>query len=201
MPLVDRPEILALLGHLLGYNIQFGNSHAFIRPGFKPGTDPLHQALFKWHCGLMFTAALCQTGVTPAWPPASANFFITADAPIMASLYIVPGSHRSSGRPARDRSTDQPFGKFELLAEAGSAVLFDYRLCHSTAPNYSPAARKNLTSGTASGGCGHSTTTSRTKPLCAAASPVMKQLLGYDLSDIEDGYIGYQEPRAVGTRP
>ena len=33
MELVDRPDVLEIVAVLLGYNIQLGNSHAFIRRG------------------------------------------------------------------------------------------------------------------------------------------------------------------------
>ena len=200
MPLVDRPDMLALLGYLLGYNIQLGNSHAFIRPGFQPGTDTSPQQLFRWHRDLMFTAAPVN-GRYPHLATRVSYFFTSVDQPMMGSLYIVPGSHRSSGRPAWDRASDQPFGKFELLVEAGTAVLFDNRLWHSTAPNYSLAARKNLYLEYCQRWVRPFDYHFQDEAVYATASPVLQQLLGFDFSDIEDGYVGYQEPRADVDTP
>ena len=55
MELLDRSDILALLGFLLGYNIQLGNSHAFIRPGFERAAGESGQGLFGWHRDLLHT--------------------------------------------------------------------------------------------------------------------------------------------------
>jgi ectoine hydroxylase len=195
MALVDRPDILALLGYLLGYNIQLGNSHAFIRPGFEQGTDGSRQILFGWHRDLMPTAAPVN-GRYPHLATRVGYFFTSADRPMMGSLFVVPGSHRTAGRPAWDRTTDQPFGKFELLIGAGSAVLFDNRLWHSTSPNYSSVDRKNLYLEYCQRWMRPFDYHFQDEPVYAAASPVLKQLLGYDFTGIEDGYVGYQEPTA-----
>lgn len=194
LELVDRPDVLTLLGFLLGYNIQLGNSHAFIRPGYEEGGDTTRQGLFGWHRDLMRTAAPVN-GRYPHLATRVGYFFTPADKPLMGSLFLVPGSHRCAGRPAWNRKTDQPFGIFELLIEAGSAVLFDNRLWHSTSPNYSSIARKNLYLEYAQRWMRPFDYYFQEEAVYAAASPVLKQLLGYDFTNIEDGYVGYQEPK------
>ena len=198
MELVDRPEILTLLGFLLGYNIQLGNSHAFIRPGYERGAGESPQGLFGWHRDLMRTASPVN-GRYPHLATRVGYFFTPADQPAMGSLYVVPGSHRTSGRPAWNRKTDLPFGMYELLVEAGSAVLFDNRLWHSTSPNYGPHARKNLYLEYAQRWLRPFDYHFQDEAVYEAADPVRKQLLGYDFTDIEDGYVGYQEPHDVDT--
>jgi hypothetical protein len=198
MELVDRPDILTLLAFLLGYNIQLGNSHAFIRPGFEKDAGETAQGLFGWHRDLMRTA----TPVNGRYPHLATRvgyFFSPADEPLMGSLYVVPGSHRTAGRPAWNRETDRPFGMYELLVKAGSAVLFDNRLWHSTSPNYSSIARKNLYLEYAQRWLRPFDYYFQDEAVYDAASPVLKQLLGYDFSDIEDGYVGYQEPKGPDT--
>jgi len=118
---------------------------------------------------------------------------------MMGSLFVVPGSHRTAGRPAWNRKTDRPFGMYELLVEAGTAVLFDNRLWHSTSPNYSARARKNLYLEYAQRWLRPFDYYFQDDAVYAAASPILKQLLGYDFTDIEDGYVGYQEPKDVDT--
>lgn len=196
--LVDRPNMLVLLGFLLGYNIQLGNSHAFIRPGYERAAGDSAQGLFGWHRDLMHTV----TPVNGRYPHLATRvgyFFTPADQPSMGSLYVVPGSHRSAGRPAWNRATDLPFGMYELLVEAGSAVLFDNRLWHSTSPNYSNQPRKNLYLEYSQRSLRPFDYYFQDEATYAAADPVRKQLLGYDFTNIEDGYVGYQEPHDRDT--
>lgn len=200
LELVDRPDVLTVLGFLLGYNIQLGNSHAFIRPGYEEGGDVARQGLFGWHRDLMRTAAPVN-GRYPHLATRVGYFFTPADKPRMGSLFLVPGSHRTAGRPAWNRKTDQPFGVFELLIGAGSAVLFDNRLWHSTSPNYSSVVRKNLYLEYAQRWMRPFDYYFQDEAVYAAAGPVLKQLLGYDFTNIEDGYVGYQEPKTEVDTP
>lgn len=198
LELVDRPDVLVLLGFLHGYNIQLGNSHAFIRPGYEPTAGAVTQGLFGWHRDLMHTV----TPVNGRYPHLATRvgyFFTPADQPSMGSLYVVPGSHRTAGRPAWNRASDLPFGMHELLVEAGSAVLFDNRLWHSTSPNYSTQPRKNLYLEYSQRSLRPFDYYFQDEATYAAADPVRKQLLGYDFTSIEDGYVGYQEPHDVDT--
>lgn len=198
MDLVDRPEILTLLGFLLGYNVQLGNSHAFIRPGYEKSQGESPQGLFGWHRDLMPTAPPIN-GRYPHLATRVGYFFTPADEPLMGSLYVVPGSHRTAGRPAWNRQTDLPYGMHELLVTAGSAVLFDNRLWHSTSPNYGPHARKNLYMEYAPRWMRPFDYHFQDEAVYAAADPVRRQLLGYSFTEIEDGYVGYQEPHEVDT--
>jgi Phytanoyl-CoA dioxygenase (PhyH) len=198
MELVDRPDVLAMLGFFLGYNIQLGNSHAFIRPGYERAVGESAQGLFGWHRDLMRTVAPVN-GRYPHLATRVGYFFTPADQPSMGSLYVVPGSHRTAGRPAWNRATDLPFGMHELLVEAGSAVLFDNRLWHSTSPNYAAHARKNLYLEYSQRSLRPFDYYFQDDATYAAADPVRKQLLGYDFTDIEDGYVGYQEPGKIDT--
>lgn len=198
LALVDRAQILELLCVLLGYNIQLGNSHAFIRPGFEPATELSRQGLFGWHRDLMPTA----TPVNGRYPHLATRvgyFFTPANEPQMGSLFIVPGSHRCAGRPAWNRQTNQPFGVYELLVDAGSAVLFDNRLWHATSPNFSSVARKNLYLEYAPRWMRPFDYYFQHESVYASASPVRKQLLGFPFTDIEDGYVGFQEPSEADT--
>jgi ectoine hydroxylase-related dioxygenase (phytanoyl-CoA dioxygenase family) len=189
MELVDRPEILEVLGVLLGYNIQLGNSHAFIRPGYEAKVSLMEQAGFSWHYDLGHTA-VAVNGRQPHLATRVGYFFTPLNEPNMGSIGVVPGSHRSAGRPAWNRATDQPYGQVELLVDAGTAVIFDNRLWHTPAPNYSKLSRKNL----------YLYAPRWMRPfdyysygpdVIASASPVRQQLLGHDFSDISDGGLGY----------
>jgi ectoine hydroxylase len=200
MDLVDREDVVTILAFLLGFNIQLGNSHAFIRPGYEPDTDATAQGLFGWHRDLMRTAAPVN-GRYPHLATRVGYFFTPADKPRMGSLYLVPGSHRVAGRPAWNRATDKPFGMHELLIDAGSAVLFDNRLWHATSPNYSSIARKNLYLEYAQRWLRPFDYHFQDAEVYEASDPVRKQLLGYDFSNIEDGNVGYQEPNTERDTP
>lgn len=200
LELVDRPDVLTILAYLLGYNIQLGNSHAFIRPGYEEDTDATRQGLFGWHRDLMRTAAPVN-GRYPHLATRVGYFFTPADKPRMGSLYLVPGSHRVAGRPAWNRATDKPYGMYELLIEAGSAVLFDNRLWHATAPNYSSVARKNLYMEYAQRWMRPFDYYFQDDAVYSASDPVRRQLLGYDFTSIEDGHVGYQEPNTDVDTP
>jgi ectoine hydroxylase len=200
LELVDRPDVLTILAFLLGYNIQLGNSHAFIRPGYEKDTDATRQGLFGWHRDLMRTAAPVN-GRYPHLATRVGYFFTPANEPAMGSLYLVPGSHRTAGRPAWNRQTDQPYGMYELLIEAGSAVLFDNRMWHATSPNYSSVARKNLYLEYAQRWLRPFDYYFQDPAVYEAADPVRKQLLGYDFTNIEQGHVGYQEPNTNVDTP
>lgn len=196
MELVDRPAILELLGVLLGYNIQLGNSHLFMRPGFGPDVNVAAQGGNSWHHDLVNTAAPVN-GRLPHLATRVGYFFTPLTQPDSGSILVVPGSHRYAGRPAWDRSANRPYGSVELLVEAGSAVVFDNRLWHATAPNYSTVARKNLYLEYAPRWMRPFDYHWYDGTVLDGAGPVRKQLLGYDFSSIEDGDLGYQQPRDV----
>lgn len=200
LELVDREDVLVLLAFLHGYNLQLGNSHAFIHPGFEPGEDASRQNLRGWHRDLMPTAPPVN-GRYPHLATRVGYFFTPADLPRMGSLLLVPGSHRSAGRPAWNRATEQPFGRHELLVPAGSAVLFDNRMWHATSPNYSTAARKYLYLEYAPRWLRPFDYHFQDDALYAASDPVRRQLLGYDFTGVEDGYVGYQEPNPALDTP
>jgi ectoine hydroxylase len=193
MELIDRTDVLMIVGYLLGYNIQLGNSHAFIRPGYESDTPETAQGLFGWHRDLMPTAVPVN-GRYPHLATRVGYFFTPADKPRMGTLYLVPGSHRTAGRPAWNRKTDQPYGMTELVISAGTAVLFDNRLWHATSPNYSAVARKNLYMEYAPRWVRPFDYYFHDQAVYDAASPVRKQLLGYSFTNMEDGYVGYHEP-------
>jgi len=80
-----------------------------------------------------------------------------------------------------------------------ATVLFDNRLWHSTSPNYGAHARKNLYLEYSQRSLRPFDYYFQDEADYAAADPVRKQLLGYDFTDIEDGYVGYQEPHEIDT--
>jgi ectoine hydroxylase len=193
MELVDRPDVLEIVAVLLGYNIQLGNSHAFIRRG-RQQRGSAHSGNTGFHFDLGRTGVPVN-GRMPRFATRVGYCFTGLEEPNMGSIYVVPGSHRSAGRPAWDRRTDSPYGAIEIVVPAGSVVIFDNRLWHATAPNYSEQDRKNLYLEYAPRWMRPFDYYFYDEEVYARSSPVRKQLLGYDFSDIEDGGLGYQQGR------
>ena len=193
MELVDRPEVLEIVGVLLGYNIQLGNSHTFIRRGRQQRGLP-HSGNTGFHFDLS-RSGVPVNGRMPRFATRVGYCFTGLEEPNMGSIYVVPGSHRSAGRHAWDRRTDSPYGAIEIMVPAGSVVIFDNRLWHATAPNYSDQHRKNLYLEYAPRWMRPFDYYFYDDEVYASSSPVRKQLLGYDFSDIEDGGLGYQQGR------
>jgi ectoine hydroxylase-related dioxygenase (phytanoyl-CoA dioxygenase family) len=196
MDLVDRPEILEILATLTGYNIQLGNSHAFIRPGYEKNVSLLEQTGFSWHYDLG-QAAIPVNGRLPHLATRVGYFFTPLDKPDMGSISVVPGSHRTAGRPAWNRATDQPYGAVELLIDAGTVVIFDNRLWHTPAPNYSELSRMNLYLEYAPRWMRPFDYYTYDDAVLSASSPVRQQLLGHDFTDITDGGLGYQTGKDI----
>lgn len=193
MDLVDRPAMLELLGALLGFNIQLGNSHCFIRPPAPPGTSVADQAGNGWHHDLVGTAVPVN-GRLPHLATRVGWFLTPLSEPNSGSIFVVPGSHRASGRPAWDPATDRPFGALELRISDGAAVVFDNRLWHATAPNWSSRPRKNVYMEYCPRWVRPFDYRAYGDDVLAGASDLRRQLLGYDFSSIEDGDLGYQQP-------
>jgi ectoine hydroxylase len=190
--LVDRPEILELVGFFTGCNIQVGASHCFIRPPADSSVSLAAQGGFSWHFDLRPTTTPVN-GRLPHLATRVGYCFTAVNQPDMGSISVVPGSHRTSGQPAWNAATDLPYGAVELLAEAGDAIIFDNRLWHSTMPNYSRQARKNLYIEYAPRWL-RPFDYYRYDEFLSGASDVRKQLLGFDFTDITDGGLGYQQP-------
>lgn len=196
MELVDRPSMLELLGALLGFNIQLGNSHCFIRPPARPGTPVAAQAGNGWHHDL-FGTAVPVNGRLPHLATRVGWFLTPLTEPNSGSIYVVPGSHRASGRPPWDPASDQPYCILELCIAAGTAVVFDNRLWHATAPNWSSQPRKNIYMEYCPRWVRPFDYRAYGDDLLEGASDVRRQLLGHDFTSIEDGDLGYQQPSPV----
>jgi ectoine hydroxylase len=194
--LVDRPEVLEVVAHLVGCNIQMGASHCFIRPPVQRAVSLEAQGGFTWHIDLSPTAVPVN-GRLPHLATRVGYCFTPINQPDMGSISVVPGSHRASGRPAWNPATDMPYGAVEVLAEAGDAIIFDNRLWHSTMPNYSSQARKNLYIEYAPRWMRPFDYYRYDEEFLDGASDVRKQLLGFDFTDILDGGLGYQQPSEV----
>eukprot|EP01045_Picozoa_sp_COSAG04_P000115 COSAG04_NODE_3_length_53939_cov_50.145431_5_plen_142_part_00 len=73
-------------------------------------------------------------------------FFLTdTTVPDCGAMLIVPKSHKSDQPPTKtDPDSDRPDDAIEVQVKPGTAMLFERRLWHSAAHNYSDVTRKVL---------------------------------------------------------
>lgn len=150
--ITKAPDLLPLLTHesafpavvdLMGYNIALTTSHVFVRPPSPPGTAREFKAI-SWHHDGPGHWARPVNGRLP-WLYTKIGYFLTdLQNPDAGALRVVPGSHRSAGRPAWKPGAPDPYGYIELHVKAGTAVIFENRLWHAVGPNYSNVPRKNI---------------------------------------------------------
>lgn len=125
------PKAIRFLGH---FNVQLMTSHLIMVP-----PDPSKRNI-GWH----------RDGGNPrptAGGPDCFNslkigYFLTdLLQPNMGSLMVVPGSHKLPGTVLKGWDKQDPPGAIELKVEAGDAVIFENRVYHAGAPNFSNQTR------------------------------------------------------------
>lgn len=142
-PHLVEPRLIELLENMLGHNIRVSFTSAIIN---EPGN-----ARGSWHADWPFNQN--NGGHVPVPYPDAVMHVTTLwmlspfDSENGGTL-VVPGSHRSSTNPTAadcDVSREEPFpGEMHVSAPAGSVLIMDSRLWHSTAPNNSDKSRVAL---------------------------------------------------------
>ena len=139
------PEILDMVGQLLGDDIALWNCSFFAKPAQVGTKTPWHQDGEYW----------------PIRPLATCTVWIAVDAstPANGCLRVIPGSHREQ-RLARHRDNDAPglalhleleADEFEeseavdIVLEPGQISLHDVYLFHGSEANRSSAPRRGMT--------------------------------------------------------
>lgn len=181
-----EPDLLDLLTHentfpfvvdLMEYNICLTTSHVFLRPPSPPSTARDFKAI-GWHHDGPGKWVPPVNGRLP-WLYTKIGYFLTdLTIPDAGALRVVPGSHRSSGRPAWEPGASDPYGAIELKVKPGTAVIFENRLWHVVGPNYSDVARKNIYIGYCWRWMRPIDYLQQPADLLARCNPVQRQLLG-----------------------
>jgi len=142
--LVDAEAILVPMIQILGPRIAMLGSHAVVR-GHTEGLSPeqLAQTRLGWHRDLG-VSSIDMAEPHPRLALKAAVWLTPLTGPGQGAMRVVPGTHRLRGGPAFDRTTNQPFGAIEVLAEPGDVLLFEQRLWHAGAPNISGRPRVSL---------------------------------------------------------
>jgi ectoine hydroxylase-related dioxygenase (phytanoyl-CoA dioxygenase family) len=196
--LIDHPTILEAAAATVGYNLHVGVSQIVARPGHVDHTSATEQAGFSWHTDLQ-EAAVAANGRLPHLATRVGYYLTDFTEPNMGSVSIVPGSHRVAGPPAWDFQGDEPYGSIEFLGTAGTAIMFDNRLWHSPMPNYSAYTRKTIYFEYTLRAFRPTDHHQYPEEMVCQYSDLRKQLLGWDFSEIADGYQGYSEPQDSDT--
>ncbi|MDE2998984.1 MAG: phytanoyl-CoA dioxygenase family protein [Gemmatimonadota bacterium] len=136
--LAAHPELIRLVGSLLGPDLLLFRSTLMLKPAFHGSSHGLHQDSAYW----------------PMQPPAlvTVSIALTDAGPENGCIQVLPRSHRwglqSWGHIARrqdesltDRDDVDLSGKVDVPLAAGDAVLFHSLTVHGSGPNPSPHPR------------------------------------------------------------
>jgi ectoine hydroxylase-related dioxygenase (phytanoyl-CoA dioxygenase family) len=144
LELLDLPTTFPLVWGILGWNIYMYHCHLDVHPPVRTRASPK----WSWHQDGGRQNLEIETGPTrPRLSVKLAYFLTDLSEPGRGNFMVLPGSHRRNSltRPEHEeRGFDQPEGATPILAEPGTAVLFDRRLWHSRSENLSDLTRKTV---------------------------------------------------------
>jgi ectoine hydroxylase len=141
--LVDLADPLALVAGVLGWNIYLYHCHLDVHPPC-PGRE---LPPWRWHQDGGRQNLEVESNPRPRLSLKVAHFLTDLSAPGRGNMMVIPGSHlrNTLPRPAHPHEPcPPPAGAVELLAEPGTAVVFDRRLWHARSDNRSRLTRKAL---------------------------------------------------------
>lgn len=139
------PEIVAMVGQVLGGDFALWNSSLFAKPAYKGSRTPWHQDGEYW----------------PIRPIATCTAWIALDdsTPENGCLRVIKGSHKQR-RLFRHKTNDGPGLSLnqelepaeydekdacDIVLQAGQLSLHDVFLIHGSEPNNSPKPRRGMT--------------------------------------------------------
>ena len=142
--LLDLATTFPLVCGILGWNIFMYHCHLDVHPPVPPSLP----RQWRWHQDGGRQNLELETHPTRPRLSVKVGYFLTdASEPDRGNLWVIPGSHgnNSIARPeSHDVDFEDPSGAQPVLAEPGSAVIFDRRLWHARADNHSTVTRKML---------------------------------------------------------
>lgn len=134
--LLDLPSTFPLVCGALGWNIHMYHSHLDVHPPVRPRPVP-----WRWHQDGGRQNLELETDPRPRLSVKVAVFLSDVSEPDRGNLLVLPGSHRTNRLSGRENGV-QPAGAVPILAEPGTAVVFDRRLWHARSDNRSNLTRK-----------------------------------------------------------
>ena len=136
LELLDLPATFPLVCNALGWNIHMYHSHLDVHPPIGPRPLP-----WRWHQDGGRQNLELETDPRPRLSVKVAVFLSHASEPNRGNLLVLPGSHRTNRLSGRENGV-QPTGAVPVLADPGTAVVFDRRLWHARSDNRSNVTRK-----------------------------------------------------------
>ncbi|GLQ51893.1 phytanoyl-CoA dioxygenase family protein [Dyella flava] len=132
-------RIIELVESIIGPSVRVSSISGLVNyPGNERG---------YWHSDWPFNQSLATYMRAPYADVAmqvSGILMLTPFSPESGGTWIVPGSHRSPTNPSNDNGVDrfapQP-GEMQVTGAAGSLLLYDSRLWHAVATNFTDAPR------------------------------------------------------------
>lgn len=194
LPLLDQPATFPMVCGLLGWNIYMYHCHLDVHP---PTAEP-GPPRWGWHQdGGRQNLEIETEPVRPRLSVKVAYFLTDLSEPGRGNFTVVPGSHLRNriSRPERpERGFDPPVGATPILAEPGTAVLFDRRLWHSRSDNLSTLTRKALFLGYTYRWIRPRDDYPIDPAWLAGLSPIRRQLLGDGLDAMSFWGLGEDDP-------
>lgn len=141
LQLLDHPAVLPLVVEMLGWNVFVYHCHLDVHP---PSGDASITAKWMWHQDGGIQNHDLETDPRPRMSVKVAYFLTDVSEAGRGNLVVLPGSHRRNAieRPADD--DNDLADALPILADPGTAVLFDRRLWHMRSENTSELTRKAL---------------------------------------------------------
>ncbi|TMK84906.1 MAG: phytanoyl-CoA dioxygenase family protein [Actinobacteria bacterium] len=178
LELLDCPATLPLVCGALGWNIYMYHCHLDVHPPVT-GPEPLK---WGWHQdGGRQNLEIETEPVRPRLSLKIAYFLSDVSEPGRGNLMVIPGSHHRNRirRPEHpELGFEEPSGAVPILADPGTAVLFDRRLWHSRSSNRSMITRKAVFLGYTYRWVRPRDDYAMDRSWLAGLSPVRQQLLG-----------------------
>jgi ectoine hydroxylase len=141
--LVDHPRVLDVVCATLGWNVHVYHCHLDVHPPARPDGPPR----WRWHQDGGRQNLEIESDPRPRLSVKVAWFLSDASRPGRGNLQVIPGSHRRNRLPRPEQTEGgfpPPAGATDILADAGSMVIFDRRLWHARSENRSSRTRRAL---------------------------------------------------------
>jgi ectoine hydroxylase-related dioxygenase (phytanoyl-CoA dioxygenase family) len=194
LELLDFPRTFPFVWGLLGWNVYMYHCHLDVHPPVAPAG----QARWGWHQDGGRQNLEIETEPTRPLLSIKLAYFLTdVSEPGRGNFMVIPGSHRLNRihRPEQHQlGFEQPKGAVPILADPGTAVVFDRRLWHSRSDNLSDVTRKAVFLGYTYRWIRPRDDYAIEPVRLAGLSPVRQQLLGAGLDAMSFWGLGEDEP-------
>ena len=143
IPLMTHPQILPLVVHLLGANLQLMTSHLIYKYPNPPDTPRTHRAP-GWHRDYLQAMQALGHYSIPRIELKCAYYFTDLSRPKSGATMVAPGSNQLTAPLEIPEGQADPDNAVEPLLNPGDCLLFENRTWHAGAVNLSDQTRKGI---------------------------------------------------------